>query len=107
MGLGWAVLGWLGWGEAGRVGFGSGFAFLFCFGGLGLGLLGLGLFGSVTCELCTVDGCRRLCTAGGWGATFHENSKLMKTQQSEIHEISSYPALEGVGFRVHGSGFRV
>ena len=43
---GWAGLGWLGWGEAGRVGFGSGFLnegfllFLFDSGEFGLGWAG-------------------------------------------------------------------
>ena len=67
--VGWAGLGWLGWGEAGRVGFGSGFLnegfllFLFDSGGLGLGWAGLGWVegwgvGLVRLGLCTVDGCR-------------------------------------------------
>ena len=83
--LGW---GW-GWGWLGLAGPGA---------ASGAGQLGPGLG----------LGCKLWCAwllAWNWAGisshSFIENSKLMKMQfKFEIHTISIYPALEGLGFRV-------
>ena len=80
MGVGWAGVG-AGW----------------CWPDLGAGAGQLGAGGAV--------GCGAWILAWNWAGisshTFTENSKVMKMQfKFEIHTISIYPALEGLGFRV-------